>query len=245
MNLDIGRAFTFVSEDPNGVKKVLLGGVAVIAMFIGFFLLFIPGLIVAAIISGYLVLFCRNVINGEQYPLPEWTDFGARMSEGFKAIVVSLVYALPLIAVSVIFSVPQMIASSSDSDGAAAAGAGISVLGTCIRFLLQIATAIVLPAAIGRFAAAGGDIGAGLQFGAIFATVRQNIGTYIVIALMTSIVGGFVGALGLIACGIGVAFTGFYSQVMGYHLYGQAQRNAQGASMQPAYGDPYGGQRPF
>ena len=120
MNLDIGRAFTFVSEDPNGVKKVLIGGAAVIAMFIGFFLLFIPGLIVAAIISGYLVLFCRNVINGDQYPLPEWTDFGARMSEGFKAIGVSIIYYLPVILVNIIFTVPQVIASNSGNDGAAA-----------------------------------------------------------------------------------------------------------------------------
>ena len=244
MNLDIGRAFTFVSEDPNGVKKVLLGGVAVIAMFFGIILFVIPFFLVAAIISGYLVLFCRNVINGEQYPLPEWTDFGARMTEGFKAIVVGIVYALPLIAVNIAFAIPQAIASASGNDNAAAAGAGISLLGNCIGFILQIATAVVMPVAIGRFAASGGDIGSALQFGQVFAAVRQNIGMYVVIALMTSIVGGLIASLGFIACGIGVAFTAFYSQVMSYHLYGQAHRNTQGA-MQPAYGDPYGGQRPF
>lgn len=245
MNLDIGRAFTFVSEDPNGVKKVLLGGAAVIAAFIGFFFFIIPGLLVAAIISGYLVLFCRNVINGDQYPLPEWTDFGTKMSEGFKAIVVSIVYALPLIAVSIIFAVPQAIANSSGNDGAAAAGLGISLLGNCLSFLLQIATAVVIPAAIGRFAASGGNIGAALQFGEVFATVRQNLGTYVVIALMTTFVGGLIAGLGIIACGIGIAFTSFYAQVMGYHLYGQAHRNTQGASMQSGYGNPYGQQRPF
>jgi hypothetical protein len=247
MNLDIGRAFTFFNEDPNGVKKVLIGGAMVIAMLIGFLLLLIPGILVAAIISGYLVAFCRNVINGQQYPLPEWDDFGGKMSEGFKAIVVSIVYALPVIIVNVVFVVPQVILSSGGSDGAAAAGTGIGLIGNCLSFILGILTYLVLPIGMGRLAASGGNIGHALQFGEVFATLRQNLGMYFVIALLAYFVGGLLAFLGIILCGIGVAFTGFYGQVMQYHLYGQAHRASQGgAPMQPAYDNPYGGgQRPF
>jgi hypothetical protein len=244
MNLDIGRAFTFVTEDPNGVKKVLIGGLMAIAMFIGFFLLFIPGLLVAAIILGYLVGLCRNVINGQQYPLPEWDDFGTKMSEGFKAIVVNIVYALPVIIVNVIFVVPQIALSMGNSDGAAAAGTGIGLLGNCLSFILGLLTYLVLPIGMGRLAASGGNIGYALQFGEVFATLRQNIGTYVVIALLAYFVGGLLAAVGLIACGVGAFFTGFYAQVMQYHLYGQAQQQAQG-TMQPAYGTPYGGNPPY
>ena len=75
--------------------------------------------------------------------------------------------------------------------------------------------------------------------------MRQNIGTYIVIALISSIVGSILAGIGLIACLIGVFFTAFYSSLVTYHLYGQAYRNTQGAPT--GYGQPpvYGEPRPF
>ena len=71
--------------------------------------------------------------------------------------------------------------------------------GGCLAFIVQIAVAVVLPAAIARFAVTS-NIGEGLKFGEVFAVVRQNIGMYIVIALMSTFVAGFIAGIGVIAC---------------------------------------------
>lgn len=244
MNLDIGKAFTFVGEDPRWLTKLAIGGGLVIAGFIGLFLFIIPGLLVFAIISGYLIQFCRNVINGVPQPLPEWDDFGTKLGEGFKAIVVALVYALPAIIVAMIFAIPQIALSATGNDGAAAAGAGFGLLGNCLSFIIGLAVYVVLPIGMGRLAASNGNIGYALQFGEVFATLRQNAANYVVVALLAYFVGGIIASIGLIACFVGVFFTAFYTQLMQYHLYGQAYRASQGA-LQPSYGNPYGGQGPY
>jgi hypothetical protein len=251
MGLDIGKSFTFVTEDPRWVSKVLIGGGLTLAMSLGFALFVIPGLLVFAIISGYLLALTRNVINGNPQPLPEWDDFGAKMRDGFKALVVGLVYGLPIVLIVLIFFVPFMLSAFTNNDGAMAAGFGFLSLGICLGTFAGILSYVVLPIGMGRLAASNGDIGTALRVGEVFATLRQNIGMYLIVALLSYFVVGFIASLGLIACGIGVLFTTFYAQLTQYHLYGQAHRQTQGL-MQPAYGSPYGGgpgpyggQRPF
>lgn len=243
MNLDIGKAFTFVTEDPNWTTKVLIGGGLTFAMVLGFALFVIPGLLVLAIISGYLYALCRNVINGHPQPLPEWDDFGTKMSDGFKSIVVSLVYGLPVVLIVLFFFVPFLFSIFTNNEGAIAAGVGFLMLGICLSVFASILSYIVLPIGVGRLAASNGSIGSALQVGEVFSTLRQNVGTYLVVALLAYFVVGFIASIGAIACGIGALFTGFYAQLMQYHLYGQAYRSAQGVQ-QASYGNPYG-QRPF
>ncbi len=238
MNLDIGKAFTFVTEDPKWITKILIGGGLVLAGFVTI----VGWLFTLPVVGGYMVMTTRNVINGNPQPLPEWDDFGNKWIEGFKAWVVGLVYSLPAIIIALIFNVPNLVLGSSDNSGAVAAGSLISLLGSCINFLLGIAVAVVLPAAMGRFAVTS-NIGNALQFGAVFATVRQHIGMFVIIALISSFLVPLLASIGLIACFIGAAFTAFYAYLMVYHLYGQAYRATQGAEV--GYGQQYGEPRPF
>jgi hypothetical protein len=239
MNLDIGKAFTFVTEDPNWVTKVLIGGGLTLAMILGFMLLFVPGLFVLAIIAGYLYAVCHNVINGQPQPLPEWDEFGAKMRDGFKVIVVGLVYGLPLVLISLLFFVPFIFAIALGNDGAAVAGVGFLMLGICLSFFAAILSYIVMPIGMGRLAASNGDVGTALRVGEVFSTLSRNVGTYLVVALISYFLIGFIGGLGGIVCGVGAAFTGFYAQLAQYHLYAQAYR-ATHTAVQPTYGNPYG-----
>ncbi len=240
MNLDIGKAFTFVTEDQKWLAKVAIGGGLILAGFITF----IGWIFTVPVVLGYLVNLTRNVINGNPQPLPEWDNWGERWIEGIKAVVVGLVYSLPAIVISLIISVPGSLLSGSSNNGTAAAGGVLSLVGSCLNFILSILVAIVLPAAIGRFAVAG-NIGDAFKFGEILATIRQNIGMFVIIALISSFLVPILTGIGIIACFIGAAFTGFYAYLMLYHLYGQAYRNTQGAPIgygqQPMYGEP----RPF
>jgi hypothetical protein len=249
MSLDIGRAFTFFNEDPRGMNKLLIGGGLAFATFL--LLITIVGWIpLALILIGYFVQLTRNVINGQQYPLPEWDSWGERLIDGFKAWLVGFVYALPATILSGIFSFPQYInqfrtaAGGNPSSGAEIATGGLTAVGSCLAWLAGFALSMFAAAAIGRYAATN-SLGEAFQVGAVFNMVRQNIGTYLILALFASIVLNIVAALGLIAFCIGVFFTVFYSQLVLYHMYGQAYRTSTGTSMQPAYDSPYGGQRPF
>lgn len=229
--MDIGKAFTFLGEDPKWTTKLLIGGGLIIAGFLALFTV-IGWIFVVAIILGYLVQLTRNVIAGQQRPLPEWANWGALMSDGFKVFVVILALVLPVFIIALIFSVPGSLLSTSDNAGTAGLGTLLSIAGGCLNLLLGLFAGLLLPVAIGRYAATN-NIGQALNIGAIFAALRTNFMPYLLIVLL-SIVTSIIGQLGIIACFIGLPFTLFYGYLVNYHLYGQAYRQTQGAL--PEYG---------
>jgi hypothetical protein len=239
MNLDIGKAFTFVSDDPKWLTKILIGG----GLILGGLITLVGWIFTLPVVYGYAVIVTRNVIAGNPQPLPEWDNWGEKWLEGIKAWVVSLVCALPIIIVAVLFSIPGSILNATSKSGTSGLGTLLSLVGGCLNFFLGILVYLILPVAIGRYATTG-SIGNALQFGTIFATVRQNISTYIIVALLSYFAVGLISGLGLILCFVGVFFTAFYGVLVQYHLYGQAYRITQGA--QPGgYGQPYNQAQPF
>jgi hypothetical protein len=238
MNLDIGKAFTFVGEDPNWLRKVGIGGAMVLAAYIAFFTI-IGGFVVYAIILGYMIVFLRNVMAGHPQPLPEWDDWGNRMADGFKAMVVTIVYGLPAIVVYAIFILPSILLSITGNRGAGALGGGLFCLGFVLFIFTVLLSSLLMPIGLSRYAATG-NLGEAFKVGEVIATFRQNLGQYVIIALIAAFAVPFVASIGAIACGVGALFTGFYAYLVLFHLYGQAHRVAQGG-MQPNYGSPYGG----
>ena len=103
---------------------------------------------VGAIILGYLMVFLRNVIAGYPQPLPEWTDWGTRMADGFKAMVVTIVYGLPAIIVFAIFLVPSILLSVTGNRGAGALGSGLFCLGLVLFIVTVLLSSLLMPIAI-------------------------------------------------------------------------------------------------
>jgi hypothetical protein len=251
MNLDIGKAFSYVFEDPKWVTKVLIGG----GLILGGIITLIGWIFTGPVVLGYAVQTLRNVYAGNPQPLPEWDNWGERWIDGLKAWVVTLIMAIPTILVSLVFQVPANILNATSDSGVSGAGTALSLLGGCLNFFLGIVIALLVPIAVARYATTN-SIGNAVQFGEIFAMLRQNIGMYVVVALLSTFAVGLISFLGIIACFVGVFFTAFYGTLVQYNLYAQAYRQATGG-MQPAYGSPYGnppygggpgpygGQRPF
>ena len=239
MGLDIGKAFTYVFEDQKWLTKVLIGG----GLILGGIVTLIGWIFTGPVVLGYGVQVLRNVIAGNPQPLPEWDNWGERWTDGFKAWVVTLILAIPIIIVNVVIQVPATILNAASDTGTSGAGTALSLLGSCINFFLGLGIALITPIAMGRYATTN-SIGNAVQLGEVFATLRQNIGMYVIIALLSSFAIGLIASLGLILCFIGVFFTAFYGLLVQYNLYGQAHRISTGA---PAggYGQPYGEARPF
>ncbi len=212
--MDIGKAFSFVFEDEEWVKKALIGAVLALTG-IGF----IP-------IIGYGMEIVRRVVKGHPQVLPEWDDWGTKIIEGLLSGVVSFVWSLPAVLVSVCVGVVLVPLADQGGDAAGILFVALSVCVGLVAILYSIALMFVLPAALAHYAVTG-EFGAAFRFGEIIGMVRQNLSAYLMVLLVT-ILAQIVASLGSIALGCGVFFTSFYSVLIMYHAYGQAYRVAAG-----------------
>jgi len=224
--MDIGSSFTYPFDDQDWIKKVLIGAVVGLIPIVG-----------PLLQMGYSVEALRRTIDRTPVPLPEWDDWGGKLVKGLVYWVISFIYALPLILVVACVSgvgVALTGALNGDSDTAGTVIALIQICFGCLAFIYSLALGLVLPAAIARYAAFG-EFGAAFQFGQVLAMVRDNIGTYLIVLVM-SLVAGLVASLGVIACVVGVLVTAFYAQLVIAHLYGSAYNVATSGST--AVGEP-------
>lgn len=207
-------AFTFVFQDPEWFKKIIIPGL------IG---LLIP-IVGQIFLLGWALKVTLNVIRNNPSPLPSM-EFGADLGRGFKAWVVGLVYAIPMF----IFYLPILILGLvAGESGEQSLGFVVAIAGICFGFLMLlygIVMGLMLPAAYARVAVED-SIGAGLAFGEVFRMVKNNLVTYLLI-LGGTLAASFVASLGSIACGIGILVTVPYSFAIMGHFYGQGYLEAK------------------
>ncbi|MGQ9828528.1 MAG: DUF4013 domain-containing protein [Roseiflexus sp.] len=224
--MEIGKAFGFVTEDEQWITKVLIGGLIQVVPLLG-----------TIAILGYSYRVAQNVARGNPRPLPAWGEFGDILGRGFLALIIQIVYLLPVIVLYGIFALLTfaIAAVAGDSDAGAAT---VGLLGLCL-IPLQIITALVCAgaalAAIMRYLATD-SLGEAFKFGEVIASLRRNIGSFLMI-LVVSILAGLVASLGLIACGVGVLFTGFYANCVIGHAIGQVMQRIF-PPQQPVYAAP-------
>lgn len=210
MNVDFGKAFSYIFDDPKWFDKVIIP--------ILYGLIPIVGLMV---VSGYAMHVTRNVANRIEQPLPV-CDFGKDMALGFKYFVVTLVYLFPfflfgaLMAMFNAWTVQQI-------DGFLP---GLTmVLLTLLRGAYGIFLLLVGPVSQANVAVKN-TIGAGFEFKHFFRRLGKNISAWL-LAAGGSILASMIAPIGLIAFGIGVIFTSMYAQLIVANLEGQAYSVSQ------------------
>jgi hypothetical protein len=214
-SFDFLRPFTYVFDDPRWLPKILLGGVFSLAA------IFLVGIF---FIYGYLARLVRNVINGVQYPLPEWDDLGEYFSEGLKLFVVGLVYSIPVVAVVCLLVVPAVIAGGSDSDAVRSIGSAGAFFAWCLMFPVSLAMALWLPSALLAVVVTG-EFSAAFEFANIWKFIRANIGNYL-LAYVVWLVARFAAGFGVILLCVGVLFTIFWALCVAAYAFGQVYRMA-------------------
>lgn len=216
--MDIGRSFTYMFEDQDWVKKILIGGV----------INFIP--IVNFASSGYFIEALRNTAEGRELPLPEWDNFGGKFVKGLMAFIAGFLYVLPImlvIGIAVGLSA-AITAAAPDSDAATTVASICPMIGNCLSLVYMLLLLLILPAATIRYALTG-QFGAFFRFGEILAFIKANIGGYI-IALLVALVAGLIAEMvGGIACIIGIFFTLMWAMLVGANLLGNLAREVQPA----------------
>lgn len=206
--MDVGRAFGYVFEDQRWLSKVAIGGLVSAVPILNF----------AAL--GYMLKVAENVARGSATPLPEWNEFGDHFMRGLYAVVISLVYFIPYILLVIVFSCITAAAGGSGNSNSAQAAAGLlSCLLVPVYLIVAFACALFAYAGMARYVATN-TLSEAFKFGDVFAMVRNRPGAWGML-LLVIILAGIVGGLGIIACGIGVIFTAFYSYLVMGHALGQ------------------------
>jgi len=217
-SIDFGRCFTFVTEDPAWVTKILVGGLFTLlsAVLVG-----IPFLL------GYWGRTLKNVAAGERHPLPEWDDLGGIFNDGLRLFGVYVVYGLGLAlamgALGCLIMVPFVaMGSAGGMDGGPAAlfaalgGLGV-LLFYLVIFVVSILGVVYLPAALAR-AALRDSFSEGFAWREIVAFIRANLGNY-ALALVVYLVASFLSQFGMILCCIGLFPAAFWAyEVLAFAL---------------------------
>ncbi|MBC8161628.1 MAG: DUF4013 domain-containing protein [Roseiflexaceae bacterium] len=209
-SMDIGKAFGFVTEDEKWISKVLIGGLVLLVPIVNFALF------------GYALKVAENVARGDARPLPEWSEFGDLFMRGLYFVIISVVYQLPtFILYCVLIAIVGGAAAALENNPDSASGGAFALL-LCLYpliFILAIVGGVLSYIAAARYIAKG-TLAEAFKFGEVFATLRNNLGKWVIFFLVV-ILAGIVGQLGIIACGIGVLFTGAYAYFVIGHALGQ------------------------
>ncbi|HHX65442.1 MAG TPA: DUF4013 domain-containing protein [Chloroflexi bacterium] len=209
--MDIGRAFVYMFDDDQWVKKLAIGGLLVLASIIP-----IVNLFTGLVVTGYTVRIIRNVAEGRSLPLPEWDDWGGDWMRGLLVVVAAFLYSLPILFASGFGAILDTLTRNTEAMQVAQVCFGLI---SCLSSIWGLVVAVVLPAATIRFAMEE-EFASFFRFRNIFRLIGDNLGNY-VIAVLLGIVAQIIAAFGLILCVVGVFFTGFWASLVSSHLYGQ------------------------
>jgi hypothetical protein len=211
--MDVGRAFSFIFEDRDWIQKVGLAALVTLIPIIG-----------QIFLAGWMLEITLRVIRKDPVPLPE-LDFGKNLTRGFQSLVVTLVYSLPAIALSLLFVLIAFLTGDLSSNQP---GALFWISFACFMILAlvySLVIALIQPAALANMVDHN-ELSAGLRFGEVIALFRASPLTY-VITILCVILANLVASVGTIACFVGVVFTAALAAAFTGHLYGQAYNEAK------------------
>ena len=209
---DFLKPLTFVFEDPQWIQKLLMGALFSLAgvVLVGIFF-----------VNGYLARLVRNVVEGVERPLPEWTDLGDMFAEGAMLFVAALLYMIPFFFLFFLMF-PFSVLTNIDNPATQILGGGGLVIVSLILVPVGFAVSVWVPAAL-LHAAVKRDFKAAFDFRVIGTFIRYNALNY-VLAYLDWIVARMAAPLGLALCCVGVFVTSFWSMAVAAHAFGQVYR---------------------
>jgi hypothetical protein len=218
--VDFGRSFSFVTEDPDWVKKILVGGAFTFACAL---------LVGVPFVLGYFSRTLRNVVAGEPRPMPEWDDLGGIFNEGLRLTAVYLLYTLGIVAILAALGCVALLPVMALSGGGARPSDAMGLMGglgiVALYGLVMVASlvlALYLPAALAR-AALRGTVGDGFAWREIVAFITANPGNYL-LALVLYLLASFVAQFAIVLCCVGIFPAVFWGYMVLAVALGQTVR---------------------
>jgi hypothetical protein len=218
-SVDFARSFTLPTQDPDWLKKILIGGAFTLACAV---------LVGVPFVLGYFSRTLRNVVAGASTPMPDWSDLGGLFDEGLRLTAVYLAYTLGIAVVIASFGcillLPFFVLSGGHhpSDALAALG-GLGILAFyAVIAVVSLVIAIYLPAALARTALRG-SVREGFAWREILDFIRANLANYL-IALVVYLLAAFLAQFGLLLCCVGIFPATFWGYMVFAVALGEAVR---------------------
>ena len=217
--IDFGRSFTFVGEDPEWPKKVLVGGAFMLACAI---------LVGLPFVLGYFSRTLRNAAAGTHPTLPEWEDLGGIFEEGLRLTAVYLVCTLGMLVVLGVFAAALLLPVflASGANGPHDALGALGVLGIVAFYastmLVSLVLALYLPAGLTR-ATLRGSVAEAFAWRENLGFIKANLANY-ALALVSYLLAAFAAQFGFLLCCVGVFPAAFWSYLVLACALGQTAR---------------------
>ena len=218
--MNIGRAFTYLTEDQEWWKKILILGLISLIPVAG-----------QLYVLGYVLAVLKNVIQGQEVPLPPAVDdFGGRIVKGLMLGIITFIYVLPFVVLVVCSSlVPQIFLTVIDDESLATTLMTVwaGCFG-CITLIVGVLSGLLVPFLWGVYADTG-NFGAAFQLGKIFGMLKSAIGPTLIVIVVLNLFGLVAAQIGMLICGVGAIFTFVYTQLVAAFLYGSLYKQARAA----------------
>ena len=225
--MDFGKAFTFMFDDPNWLRKL---GIGTLVGLLGIVLMpILIGVIPLIMVVGYTLDALRNVVDGKEFPMPEWNEWGDFLIRGLKLTVAFVVWSLPIF----IIIIPLFIGTAltgNQSNAGPAFGVLLITCSSCLTFLWGLFLLLISPAIYIRLAVTG-RLGAAFEVGKLWALTRDNLGNVIlalILVFVAGLIAAVIGSLGLLLLCVGFLITVPLATLWQYlvqaHLFGQIGR---------------------
>jgi hypothetical protein len=185
----VGDAFGYPFRDPGWVGKIAVQALILIIPIVGW---------IAT--AGWLMMTFDNLRAGRQ----ELAPAGFHLERGIAIFGVVFIYSIVINIPSEVLNAMGSAANSANSH----AGAPLNGLGSFYGLLAQLFIDFLLPSLIVLTARRG--FSGGMDIPSVWSMATSNMSNSVVAGLLI-FVSGFIGAVGIIACCIGVFFTATYS----------------------------------
>jgi Protein of unknown function (DUF4013) len=198
----ITDAFVWPVRDPKWLATVLIMALTLLIPIVGA----INGI-------GWMLASLDLLRAGEEKLAPANLGY---LGRGIRLFAVNLVYTLAIGLVVAVIYVPGVLIASRESRGPASTtlislAIALSLLAFSIATLGSLVLNFLTPSIV--LATERGGVAGGLALVSVLRNARANLVNTLIAGLML-IAAGFVGSLGLFACGIGVLFTMAYALAM-------------------------------
>ena len=187
------------------IKKLLIGTILYIIPIVNFLAI------------GYQ-LFCAKSAMKKDYKLPEWKNWGDLFVKGLLSLIISIIYAIPIIIISIFVIGTAIFAyfgQGMDSITTLVATAGVGII---ILLIIALLTAYITPMAIMAYVS-NFNFGNAFNFGIVFK--KAFTGKYLITWLLMLLYGIIGTAIFAFIPVVGGALAGFIVGVTAFTAYGE------------------------
>lgn len=211
--MEFDKAFSFITEDEDWLKKVGIGALLLLVVIGGFAVL------------GWGIEIARRVANKEEKQLPDWDNIGEFFVTGLKACLVGVIWSIPIGIIAACVFTPLALLSETGEDWVTGVAIFANACFGLIAFVYGLVVGLIsIP--MGVQVGEGKSIGEVVNPASSFRLFRANIGGYIIAALVGGIIASLLSSLGVIVCVVGTYFGGAFGTAVYAHLIGQAHGKA-------------------